>query len=110
MHPKRDLSDCAKSLTLKIFDGYSTHVYTKIFLEPQELYSYTLGFDGLFLFSGLHCESLFGIDEIVACLVEVEGCDVNEEDCVCNTPLVLAAKNGHEGVVNDTPQTRRRQL
>jgi len=106
MQAKRDLSDCAKSLALKIFDDYSTHVFTKILLEPQELYSYTLGFNGLFLFSGLHCGSLFGIDEIVACLVEVEGCDVNEEDCVGNTPLVLAAQNGHEGVVNNnTPQT-----
>ena len=37
---------------------------------------------------------------IVACLVEVEGRDIKEEDCVGNTPLVLAAKNGHQGVVN----------
>jgi len=29
----------------------------------------------------------------------VEGCDINQVDCAGNTPLVWAAWNGHEGVV-----------
>ena len=39
-----------------------------------------IDFDELPLFSELHCEFTSGIDEIVASLVEVEGCDINRKD------------------------------
>ena len=51
------------------------------------------------LFSGLHCASSFGIVEIVASLVEVEGCDINQTDWTGSTPLLRAAEEGQEGVV-----------
>ena len=99
MHAKKDLSDVAKSLALKLFDDYNNHISGKILLEAQGLSSYCVDLDKLYLFNGLHCASIFGIDEIVACLVEVEGRDINQRDCVDNTPLMWAACNGHEGVV-----------
>jgi len=94
-HAKRELSDRAKSLALKLFDDCENHISTKILLEMW----YIIDFSEPSLFSGLHCASFFGIDEIVAGLVKVEGCDVNKQDCKGNTSLTWAARRGHEGVV-----------
>ena len=99
IHAKKELSDCAKSLALKLFDDCNNHISIELLLEVQELYGGRIDYDNLSLFSGLHCASLFGIVEIVAALVEVGGCDINQVDCVGNTPLWWAAQNGHEGVV-----------
>jgi len=98
-HAKRDPSDCAKLLALKLFDDYKNHISAKILLEARARYCYYINFETLSLFSGLHYASMFGLDEIVAGLVEVGGCDINQVDCAGNTPLVWAAWNGHEGVV-----------
>ena len=95
-HARRDLSNCAKLLALKLFDNYNNHISSKILLEAQEGYSYTIDVHKPHPFSGLHCASLFGVIEIVTCLIEVDGCDINQRDCVGNTPLVWAARNGHE--------------
>ena len=97
-HAKRDLSDCAKSLALKLFDDYKGHVSTRILLKAQEPW-YSIDFDKISLFNGLHRASIFGIVEIVASLVGVESCDINKEDYFSNTSLIYAAGNGHEGVV-----------
>ena len=35
VHAKRDLSDCAKQLILKLFDDYNNHISTKILLESR---------------------------------------------------------------------------
>jgi len=99
MHAKRKLSDYARSLALKLLDDCGNHVSTKILLKAQESYNYTIDFNNYSLFSGLHCASFFGIVEIVASLVGVKGCDINRKDSDGNTPLLLAAQNGHKGVV-----------
>jgi len=98
VHAKRDLSDYAKGLALKLFDDYSNHIFVEILLEEQG-YSGLCDDDKPSLFSSLHWASFFGIDEIIAGLVAVEGCDINGEDSAGNTPLVWAARNGHQGVV-----------
>ena len=86
-------------LALKLFDDYNNHISARILLEAQKPHVYVINFDNVSLFDGLHCASIFGIDEIVANLVEVEDCDINQGDCCGNTPLAWAACNGHEGVV-----------
>jgi len=35
----------------------------------------------------------------VAGLVELEGCDINQTDCMDNASLLTTAGNGHQGVV-----------
>ena len=99
VHAKRDLSDCAKQLALKLFDDFANHISTEILLRGEKPAHIDLFFDELFLFSCLHCASFFGIAEIVTSLVEVGGCDTNQTDCIGSTPLVWAALNGHEEVV-----------
>ena len=99
VHAKRDFSDCAKQLALKLFDSYNCHISVRILLEAQKMYWYAMDFDRPPLFSGLHCASFFGIVEMVAGLVEMEGCDISQTDFIGNTPLHWAAWNGHGGVV-----------
>ena len=99
MHAKQELSDCAKLLALKLVGDNNNYPFSEILLKAQGWYPCEFGFDEISLFGGLHYASIFGIDEIVARLVEVEGCDINQSDCVGNTALIWAAQNGHEGVV-----------
>ena len=97
VHAKKDLSDCAKQLALRLFNDYNTHISTKLLLRAQKIWRLNVNkFSG---FSGLHCVSFFGIIEIVASLVEIEGCDINQMAFSGKTPLNWAAYNGHERVV-----------
>jgi len=97
VYAKRDLSDCGKQLALNLFDDYNRHTSTKILMKAQNMWGVDV--DGFSGFGGLHCASFFGIVEIVAFLIQIEGCDINQIDSQGNTPLIWAAKNGHEGVV-----------
>ena len=99
VHAKRDLSDCAKSLALKLFNGRNNYIPTKLLLGAQRRYPWAVYFDRLSLFSGLHCASVFGIVGIVMDLAGTKGCDINQGDYTGNTSLAWAALNGHEGVV-----------
>jgi len=78
VHAKRDLSDCAKQLALKLFEDYNSHVSAGVLLGTQNMYRHAMhsSLNKNPLFSGLHCASSFGIVEIVACLAEVEGRDI----------------------------------
>ena len=93
-HAKRELSDCAKSLALKLFDNYHDHISIKLLLKhvlSPDRFSNTKGFS----FTGLHCASFFGIVEVVAALMETNGYDIDKRDCLGNTPLMWATQNGH---------------
>ena len=100
VHAKRDLSDSVKQLALRLFDDYSNHISLRILFKKERVDYFKFYSNKPLLFSGLHYASFFGIDEIVSCLAEVEGCDINPIDCTGSTPLMWAASNGHEGVVN----------
>ena len=99
VHAKQGLSDCAKLLALNLLGDYNTHISTQILFKSQGLYMYLAQPDKSTPFTGLHCASLFGIVDVVASLVEMEGCDINQMDYGGNTPLLWAAWGGHEGVV-----------
>ena len=58
-----------------------------------------LRFGVWFPFSGLHCASFFGINEVVAGLTEMGCYDIDRGDFSGYTPLAWAAHNAHEKVV-----------
>jgi len=98
-HAKRDLSDCAELLALNLLGDYNNHISAKTLLKARARYVCPNVLDRPYVSSGLHCASMFGVDKIVAGFVEAEGCDINQRDCLGNTPLLWAANSGHEGVV-----------
>jgi len=98
IYVKRELSDYARSLALKLLKEYYGQTSTRLLLmRAGETLIEDL--DPPYLLSGLHCASFFGIAEVVADLVEMGCYDTNEEDCSDFTPLAWAAHNGHEEVV-----------
>ena len=99
VHARRELSDYAKQLALKLFNDTSNHISSVILVNAGGWRFFDAVSRQSPLFSGLHCASFFGIVEIVAGLVEVDDCDINQADWTGNAPLAWAALNGHEGVV-----------
>ena len=97
-HTSMDLSENARALALKLLSQYEHHISAVSLLE-QVLNSRYIGFITTSpLFSGLHCASFFGIVELVTLLINAGGYEVDQQDCVCKTPLAWAAENGHERV------------
>ena len=99
-HTNRDLSENARALALELLSEYEDHISAVSLLE-QVLDPSNIGaIDTPLRFSGMHCASFFGIVELVTELINSKGYKINQQDCVGSTPLVWAAKNGHEEVVN----------
>ena len=97
-HAKIELSNRARSLALELFSQCDGHVPAKLLL--RQVWSWgPVKYDSSFLFTGLHYVSFFGISELAAALLELEGYDINQRDCVGFTPLVWAAMYGHLHVV-----------
>ena len=96
-HAKMDHSDCARSLALELFRESSVHISAVCLLEreiDQDRFS-TIRF-----FNGLHWASFLGIVEIVAALIQTGFYDLNGGGYRECPPLLLAARKGHEEVVN----------
>jgi len=64
IHAKRELSDCARSLTLELLKGRYSEIATKSLIGRVNA-CYTRGWDTYSPFGGLHCASFFGIVELV---------------------------------------------
>ena len=98
-HANRELSDHARALALDLLNQYEDHLSAisiwKQILRP----GYVGDADASPRFSGLHCASFFGIRKLVTALLNAKGCAINRGDCGGNTPLLWAAKNGHDEVV-----------
>jgi len=95
-HAKEELSDSAKSLALQLLSRYNNHVSATLLFKHTESHN-SSSFTHCQL-TGLHCASYFGIVEVVAALMEMEGCNINQRDCMGYTPLMWAAWRGNEGV------------
>ena len=101
VHAKRELSSCASSLALQLFQEYDAHISTRLLLNQEACNEY-IDIDVVetsFLLNGLHCVSFFGIVQVVAALLEMECYDINGGDFWGTAPLAWAACNGHEEVV-----------
>ena len=98
VHAKRELSECGRSLALKLLEGHYGQTSAGWLLEQVKNFPFWR-FDTLSQFSGLHCASFFGIVKVVTGLIEMECYDINEGDFWGRGPLAWAAQKGHEGVV-----------
>ena len=96
-HGKKEPSDDAKWLALKLFGQYDNHISIRLLLESQHP-GLSL-FSDLSPFTGLHCASLFGLAKVVETLIEIPNFDINQRDPIGITPLGWAAQNGQEEVV-----------
>jgi len=96
-HAKIELSDCAKLLALNLLSRYDSHISSTLLID--KIWRYRPSRVTHYLFTSLHCASYFGIDNIVATLIEAPGCDINQGDYRGVTPLILAAQQGNQGAV-----------
>jgi len=96
-HAKGELSDRAKSLALEILNRAGNHISASLLVKKiRGSHSCSLPHH---LWPGIHYASYFGIVEIVATLIEMEGCDTDQSDCMGFTALMWAARQGNEAVV-----------
>ena len=98
VHAKRELSDYARSLAIRLLQKYDGHISAKSLLR-QVKYLIPWNWDTSFLFSGLHCASFFGLSEVVAALIEMGSYNIDAGGHWGVTPLAWAARNGHEEIV-----------
>jgi len=87
-----ELSGDTKSLVLVLLNQYEKHISS--FLLFGRIYDSMCRPPSHLPFPGLHCASYFGIVEVVAALIEMEGCDINQRDWEGFTPLIRAAQQG----------------
>jgi len=94
-----ELSDCATPFALELLDQFDSHISAKSLWG-----SISRGFPICYSpsrnpFSALHCVSYFGIAEVANTLMKMNRWDVNQRDSAGMTPLIWAARYGHEKVV-----------
>ena len=95
-HAKIELSDRAKALALELLNQYEDHIsFALCFKKTWPLYFPK----PRRRFTGLHCACYFGIDAVVAALIEIKSCDINQKDSRSYTPLTLAVHRGNHGAV-----------
>jgi len=94
-HMRMELSDRSRCLALKLLDQYDNHLSAELLWKSIiEWY-----FRSDKPFSALHCISYFGIAEVASHLIRTKRWDVNQSDSAGLTPLMWAARRGHEEVV-----------
>ena len=98
-HMRMEISDCATALALQLLCQFDSHISAKFLWKsindglPFDYYSEDKPF------SALHCISYFGIPEVANTLIRMNRWDINEIDSAGMTPLIWAARYGHEEVV-----------
>ena len=92
-HAKIGLSDRAETLALGLLKQYKNHISFETLWPSyyQKKPDYPL--------TGLHFASYLGIDALVAALIEMKSCDINQEDSRGRTPLMHAVRNKNHGAV-----------
>jgi len=102
-HMRMDVSDCSRFLALDLLNQYSYHIFTELLwvsVNKQYFIGYVgSGMTSPELFSALHCISYFGVAEVEIDLIRTKRWDVNKRDSAGLTPLMWAARFGHEEVV-----------
>ena len=98
-HMRIELSDRAVTLALQLLDQFNSHISAKSLwktINDESPFGY---YSGDKPFSALHCISYFGIPEVTYALIKMNRWDMNQRDSLGVTPLIWAARYGHEEVV-----------
>ena len=98
-HMRMERSDRAKTLVLELLGRWDSHIAAKYLWKSVKkgLPYYCYATDKPF--PGLHCISYFGIADVADTLIQMNRWDVNQRDSAGMTPLIWAARYGHEDVV-----------
>jgi len=94
VHAKIELSDRAKTLALEVLNRFEKHISFTLYFEKKLIYCFP---NPNSPFTGLHCASYLGIDALVAALIKVQSCNVDQKDSAGYTPLMRAVSRGNQG-------------
>jgi len=98
-HMRAEVSDQAKISATKLLNRFDSHVSAKILWDSVRR-EFAIGpTPNRKPFPPLHCASYFGIAEVADILIKQNRWDANETDEAGLTPLMWAARCGHEEVV-----------
>ena len=98
-HMRIEISDRATAFALQLLCQFNSHISAKSLwksIHAESRFDYSPDDEP---FSSLHCISYFGIHEVINILIEMNRWDVNQRDGLGMTPLLWAARYGHEEVV-----------
>ena len=88
-HAKIELSDRGKALAIELLNQLQSHIsftFKNIWAPQSPLFLHGS--------TSLHCASSLGIGALVAGLIEMKNCDINQIDSVGYTPLMWAVTHG----------------
>ena len=103
-HMRMELSHLAKTFALKLLYQFNSHISAEFLWDsisgnlPSEEFPRDSA-PNIKGFSVLHCVSYFGIADVANTLIMMNIWDVNQRDGAGMTPLIWAARSGHEEVV-----------
>ena len=98
-HMQIEPSDLARAFALVHLDQFDNHISAKFIWESTRRGFHFWSTPSPRSFSALHCVSYFGFAEVANILIKEKRLDVNQRDGVGMTPLMWAARYGHEEVV-----------
>jgi len=95
---RMELSDRSRRLALALLDQYDSHISADLLWESVKKQFFARHISSTKQFSALYCISYFGVAEVAIDLVRTKKWDVNHRDSAGLTPLMWAARYGHEEV------------
>jgi len=98
-HVRMELPDRAKAFALRLLSQFDCHISAKSLwksIHAESRFDYDPDDEP---FSALPCISYFGIPDVTNTLIKMNRWDVNQRDGLSMTPLIWAARYGHEEVV-----------
>jgi len=99
-HARREITESANALALRVLDGFDKHVSSWILLSHSlDNYDRKLCRSSSTGFTGLHGTAYLGIVETAVALLEMKKWDLNATDVAGNTAISWAARKGHGAVV-----------
>jgi len=98
-HMRMGFSDRAKKLALELLGQWDSHASAKYLWESVETGYPSYSYPRDMPFTALHCISYFGVADVADTLIQMNRWDVNQRDSAGMTPLIWAARYGHEAVV-----------